>query len=285
MLGRVGRVIDPTSGLANRDRFTFWHECARIALTGKCKEKGRMDSHPEHKSGEETLGSEGQRSRKPTQIQLLASRVLDALAGKPEASEIVLGGYLALQHFVDYRKTNDIDAWWRTRATKAAEAAIREAMGQVASSEGYELRERRFGDTLSFELCRDGRKSFSFQIAVRSVEIEPPVASAWPPLLIETLRDNVGSKMNALVDRGAPRDFLDIKHVVTADLASSADCWALWLKKNPGDSADAAREKVLHHLTALELRRPLEHIPDLQERERARETREWFRRDFLGPLR
>lgn len=249
---------------------------------GKFEEEGRMGSNPKSGSGEDDFDSEGAQLRKPPQIEPLASKVLEALAGRPEASEIVLGGYLALRHFVDYRETHDLDAWWRTRATKGAEAAIRGAMQQVATSEGYELRERRFGDTLSFELCRDDNKAFSFQIALRSVEIEPPVASAWPPLLIETLRDNVGSKMNALVDRGAPRDFLDIMHVATAGLASVSQCWELWSKKNPGDSADVAKEKVLHHLSSLEMRRPLEGIADLQERERTRETRGWFRLQFLG---
>ncbi len=249
---------------------------------GKFEEEGRMDSNPEDKRAKDALDSQRLESRKPPQIEPLASKVLEALAGRPEASDIVLGGYLALRHFVDYRQTHDIDAWWRTRATKGTETAIREAMEQVASSEGYELRERRFGDTLSFELCCVDKKTFSFQIALRSVEIEPPVVSAWPPLLIETLRDNVGSKMNALVDRGAPRDFLDIMHVVTAGLESVSQCWELWSKKNVGDSADEAMDKVLHHLSALEMRRPLEGIPDLQERGRARETREWFHREFLG---
>ena len=219
------------------------------------------------------------------EIDPLAEKVLEALSGKPEASEIVLGGYLALQQFVDYRRTHDIDAWWRTRASTAAKAAIREAMQQVAATEGYELRERCFGDTASFELCRESKRRFSFQIAVRSVELEPPVVSAWPPLLIETLRDNVGSKMNALVDRGAPRDFLDIMHVVKGGLSNAAECWELWSKKNPGTSVDVAREKALHHLLAIEMRRPLESISDPHQQAQALETRDWFRREFLGLIR
>lgn len=49
-----------------------------------------------------------------------------------------------------------------------------------------------------------------------------------PPILIETVRDNVASKMNALVDRGAPRDFLDIRAVIVKGLVSVEECWALW---------------------------------------------------------
>lgn len=220
--------------------------------------------------------------RTPAGIDPLADRILQRLAGRSEASEIVLGGYLALQHHLDYRETHDIDAWWRVRSTPAAERAILAVMQQVADEEGFTVRERRFGETLSIELMREGRKTFSFQIAVRSVELAPPVVSAWPPILIETLQDNVGSKMNALVDRGSPRDFLDIKSVVEHGLLSAADCWQLWTRKNPGQSIDAARQKVLFHLSALELRRPLESIESPAERDRARLTREWFRHEFLG---
>src|SRR4051794_29229843 len=101
---------------------------------------------------------------KPVQIDPRAERVLTLLAGKLEASEIVLGGYFALQHYSDYRRTHDIDAWWKTRANPATEEVIREAMQQLAADEGSELRERRFGETASFELVRGGKKEFSFQI-------------------------------------------------------------------------------------------------------------------------
>src|SRR5947209_5887028 len=213
---------------------------------------------------------DGMAMRKPAAIDALADEVLCLLSAKPEASEIILGGYFALQHYAHYRRTHDVDAWWRLRASPAAEQAIRQTMAAVAAAPGFELRERRFGETVSFELLGDGRKHFSFQIAVRSVTLDEPVASPWPPIWIETLPDNVGSKMNALVGRGSPRDFTDIKHVVGAGLLSVADCWALWSRKNAGAAPDAARQKVLLHLTALEARRPLDTITDADERERAR---------------
>ena len=46
---------------------------------------------------------------------------------------------------------------------------------------------------------------------------------------------------------------------------------------------DVRAEKVLLQLEALESRRPLESIRDDAERERVRETREWFKREFLQP--
>jgi len=219
---------------------------------------------------------------KPAAIDPRAVRALSLLAGRPEAAEIVLGGYFALQHYTSYRHTHDIDAWWKTRAVPASEQAIRKAMRQVAAEEGGELRERRFGDTLSFELVRAGKREFSFQIAVRAIGLEEPTASPWPPVLIETIVDNLASKMNALVDRGAPRDFTDIKHAVDEGLVTVAGTWDLWVRKNPGENLDSAKQKVLLHLSGLEGRRPLEAIRDIAERERAQAAREWFKQEFLA---
>jgi hypothetical protein len=218
---------------------------------------------------------------KPRQLDPIAERVLSALSRVPGAEKIILGGYFALQHYVDYRRTHDIDAWWKDRVDPDADAAIREAMRQVGDEQHLELRERRFGDTLSFELARAGAHVFSFQIAVRTIALEEPYASAWPPILIETLADNVGAKMNALVSRGAPRDFLDIKAVVDNGLLSSTRCWALWEAKNPGASAGAARQNVLVHLSGIEARRPLHVIADAEARAQAQAARGWFKDEFV----
>ncbi len=219
---------------------------------------------------------------KPRNLDPLAERVLKSLAARPEAAEIVLGGYFALQHYADYRSTHDIDAWWRTHPSATTEAAIRAVMEEIVAAEGYELRERRFGETISLEMHRDGKKLFSFQIAVRSVELEPPGLSPWPPILLETIHDNIGAKMNALVGRGAARDFLDIAHLVQAKLTTPAECWTLWSRKNPGGSLDTAKSKVAFHLMTMKSRRPLDSIQNPVERAKAQQTREWFRREFLG---
>ena len=169
--------------------------------------------------------------KKPTQLDPLAEKLLDRLSGRPDCAEVVLGGYFALKHYLDYRTTHDIDAWWRTRANQATEQAVEQTMRALALEEGLNYTRRIFGDTASFELLRDQKRIFSFQIAVRSVELEPPVASPWPPILIETLADNVGAKMNALVDQGAPRDFADIKRLTDAGLATVRDAGSFGERK------------------------------------------------------
>jgi predicted nucleotidyltransferase component of viral defense system len=100
-------------------------------------------------------------------------------------------------------------------------------------------------------------------------------------LRIETLADNLGSKMNALVQRGAPRDLLDIREAVAAGLVTSQDCWELWERKNPGLAIHAGKMEVARRLEELELRRPLRSLADAAERERAAQARAWYRNTFL----
>ncbi|MBC8141114.1 MAG: hypothetical protein H7Y38_06705 [Armatimonadetes bacterium] len=135
---------------------------------------------------------------------------------------------------------------------------------------------------MEFKPEGSNKKVFSFQISVRDVPLEEPLISAWPPLLIETFRDNIGSKMNALVNRGAPRDFLDIYRVVNDGLITAAGCWNLWQEKNEGGDAGEAQGKVRTHLNRLEQRRPLESITSVAERESAAILRNWYKETFLS---
>lgn len=221
----------------------------------------------------------------PSQLDPLAKELLTGLQSCKAASHVVLGGYFALKHYCDYRLTHDVDAWWSEESTasdrKKVRAALKEIMGQMASRHRLKLHHRRFGDTESWELERDGKTIFSFQISARTVRLAPYLQSPWPPVRIETLTDNVASKMNALVQRGAPRDFVDIRQLDLAGLMTPSDCWHAWAKKNPDLKLDDARAEVARHLHELELRRPLDTITDAIERERARQTRDWFRTVFL----
>lgn len=232
---------------------------------------------------EDRLQSKGEvvYPRKPAVLPAYAEEILAKLREYPESKEIVLGGHLALKHYLDYRQTHDIDAWWREARSTAAEAAIRAVMAEVAQRHALHLAERSFGEVTSFEFLSAGRKVFSFQIAPRSLYLCEPVLSPWPPLLLESFQDNIAAKMNALVNRGAPRDFLDIQRAVEEGLLTVEDCWTLWQRRNPEETITSGHEKVLFHLAALETRRPLVQIQDPAERERVSQTRSWFRERFL----
>lgn len=218
---------------------------------------------------------------KPEAPGPIAVELLTELSDFPEAAEIILGGHFALKHYLDYRVTHDVNAWWANGRKQNVVDTVRDAMERIAAAHNLTLTVREWGDVLSLDLQRENKVIFSFQIASRAIELEPSLESSWPPLRIETLADNLGAKMNALVNRGAPRDFKDIQAAVENRLCAISDCWEVWERKNPGKSTSQAQQQILHHLESLVLRRSLDEIGDPAERQQASHTRRWFREAFL----
>jgi predicted nucleotidyltransferase component of viral defense system len=221
--------------------------------------------------------------KRPRNIDPLGVEILERLHGAPAAAAIILGGNTALQHYREFRPSHDIDAWWGDAPSEDALETIRQAASAVALRHKYHLRERSWGDTVSLELHDPNRQNqtvFSFQIAARDVALDVPYESAWSPVKVETFRDNLGSKMNALVERGAPRDFVDVYEIVSHGMASVKDCWDLWQLKNIGASLSEAKDKVLHNMAQIEARVPLQQVSS-SDREMASRRREFFRSEFL----
>ena len=52
------------------------------------------------------------RPRRPTHLPDYAEACLQALADHGMGKKISLGGALGLLHYLDYRPTHDVDAWW-----------------------------------------------------------------------------------------------------------------------------------------------------------------------------
>lgn len=179
--------------------------------------------------------------QKPATLDPRAVALLEWMGARPWARLIVLGGGVALKHYLDYRGTKDCVAWWHPDASADER---RQIIAEVANTmrgqnSGCEIRLREFNEVNSVELFQTGQAPFSFQIAKRDVQLEPYLRSGWGGIGIESLNDNLASKMCALVDRGYPRDLRDIR------------------------------------------RRPLENILDKTERAEADEVRQWFLKEFL----
>ncbi len=138
-------------------------------------------------------------------------------------------------------------------------------------------------EVVSIELQANRKTVFSFQVAPRDIELEPPLVARSPfaPVPLETLADNLGAKMTALVGRGAPRDFQDVYNVVRTEIAHPDELWALFSAKNPGLDVSIAKAQVSQRLGDIELRRPLDSLlPEAQGE--AGQLRAWVRADLVG---
>ena len=204
--------------------------------------------------------------RKPEHPDPFAAAFLDRLKDRPEAEQFVLGGYFALKHYLDYRDTGDVDAWWRTRQDAQALAVAREVFAETAAEFGYTVRERTWGETVSLEALDGANKAFSFRAFLRSAELKRPIASPWGRFTMESFEDNIASKMMALVARGAPCDFADIARVVDAGLVSHVRCWELWATMKPEVNEDDARDRVQTHLARIKARTHGERFEDDHDR-------------------
>jgi predicted nucleotidyltransferase component of viral defense system len=220
---------------------------------------------------------------KPTTLDPRAVALLEWMGAQPWAGFIVLGGGVALKHYLDYRGTKDCDAWWHADAGAEDRRRIVSEVAEVlrVQNPGAEIRLREFNEVNSVELFLGGQAKFSFQIAKRDVQLEPYLPSGWGGIGIESLNDNLASKMCALVDRGYPRDLRDIRRAARDLGFSIADLWTLWQRKNPTRNAWDAKVLIRKSLEAIIRRRPLENIPDKTDRAEANEVRQWFLKEFL----
>jgi hypothetical protein len=224
------------------------------------------------------------RPQQPSHLSPYARICLEALVKANLANHISLGGGLGLIHYLDYRPTFDVDAWWLESLAEAQKQAVVQTL-QTSLSEFGNVRVRAWGDVVSVELAQESKTVFSFKIASRATRLEEPISAGWIDVPLDSLADLVASKMTALVERGNPRDFLDIFTICQAELLSVEECWALWRKRHKlaGSDADGARAQLAieTHLERIALNRPLDQIADLRQREQARQLRNWFLTKFL----
>jgi hypothetical protein len=226
--------------------------------------------------------SRGQPKR-PTQIPDYAEACLQALVKAGLGDQISLGGAFGLLHYLDYRLTNDVDAWWASTAATENRQRVVDTITSALQPLGA-VRKRVWGDVVSIELVRDQKKVFSFQIADRSAQLQPSVTAQWIDVQLDSFTDLLASKMTALIDRGAPRDFRDVYIVCQAGFATLRECWRLWQERQglAGNEADPAQARLAleTHLERIEQHRPLSQIADPLQRAEAERVRAWFRNEF-----
>jgi predicted nucleotidyltransferase component of viral defense system len=219
--------------------------------------------------------------RQPTNIHPLALAAIRRIEELEWAPKMALGGGLALAHYLEYRETNDVDCWWEENTTSGEKERILREIRKILEEEAGRLYEnatvaiRSWGETHSIEVKDGARKVFSWQVADRTRKLQAYLQSPYGKLKIETLRDNLASKMCALVGRGSPRDFTDIYTAIHNGLITWDDCWVLWETKNPGKNRTDAEKSIALSLAGIEGRRPLNSLPE-DRRDKARRLREFF---------
>lgn len=227
------------------------------------------------------------RPQRPNNIPSYTELCLQALVACGLGEKLSLGGGVGLLHYLDYRFTHDVDAWWTSAASEENQRQVIETIESVLCTVGRVVT-RSWGDVTSIELQKEEKTVFSFQIARRSALLEPSSRAPWIDVLLDSFPDLLASKMVALVERGAPRDFRDVYALCQAGLTTPRECWNLWrrrqqLMKSDTDS-DRARLAVQTHLVRIAQHRPLGQIDDPAKRAEAEEVRVWFEGELLDAL-
>lgn len=225
--------------------------------------------------------------RWPAHVPEYAKFTLLTLAASGLGEKISLGGALGLLHYLDYRPTHDVDAWWVSSATAEDQRQVIDTIEAALQPYG-QVRQRTWGDVVSVELVREDKTVFSFQIARRSAQLVPSTPAPWGEVLLDSFPDLLASKMVALVERGAPRDFRDVYALCQAGLTTPQECWELWRRRQQLANSDTdsarARLAVETHLARIAQHRPLREITDPTQRAQAEQVRRWFVQEFLDAL-
>lgn len=191
-------------------------------------------------------------------------------------------------HYLEYRSTHDVDAWWTPEVGANERQRVLTTVEEVLATFG-EVRKRSWGDVVSLDLKVEKATAFSFQIATRSAQLEPSAPAPWVDILLDSLPDLLAGKMVALVERGAPRDFRDVYSMCRAGVTSASACWDLWRRRQEmaGSDTDPSRARlaVETHLERIARHRPLDGIDEPARREEAESVRGWFKKEFLDALR
>lgn len=94
---------------------------------------------------------------RPTHLPAYAELCLSALAEHQFGDKISLGDAFALLHYLDYRSTYDVDAWWQQETTTQERQQVIAVLEATLAQYG-QVRRRSFGDVTSLELAPEQKK-------------------------------------------------------------------------------------------------------------------------------
>jgi hypothetical protein len=117
--------------------------------------------------------------KSPKNLNPYARELLGALAGHPESAEIVLGGGVALSHYLEYRGTVDLDAWWRQEVRPETRELTQRLMEELAAKHGLQFRLRAWGEKNTERDPQDGCRKVLFH--VERLELQRPLEKIQSP--------------------------------------------------------------------------------------------------------
>ena len=91
--------------------------------------------------------------RRPTHMPEFAEECLQALAAHGLGDRISIGGALGLLHYLDYRSTHDVDAWWQASSNADDQHRMIQVLETTLQRLG-DVKTRTWGETISVELRR-----------------------------------------------------------------------------------------------------------------------------------
>jgi hypothetical protein len=130
-----------------------------------------------------------------------AEACLQALASQDLGGKVSLGGAFGLLHYLDYRPTHDVDAWWVPSATAEDQHRVIGAIEATLRPFG-QIGRRAWGDVVSVDLIRGSRVAFSFRIARPSAQLEPLALASWTDVLLDSFPDLLTSRATPLGEGG-----------------------------------------------------------------------------------
>ncbi len=99
--------------------------------------------------------------KQPSLLSGYAEACLKALVKANLADRISIRGAFGLFHYIDYRPTQDMEAWWSQTITEAQKKEVIFTI-QSALRSFVKLSLDHGGDVVSDELSQDNKKVFSF---------------------------------------------------------------------------------------------------------------------------
>lgn len=94
-------------------------------------------------------------------ISEYARLTLESIAAHHLGDKLSLGGAFGLLHYLDYRPTHDVDAWWVPETTPAEQEAVLTVIEDTLTQFG-QVNRRAWGDVVRIELLQKKQVVFSF---------------------------------------------------------------------------------------------------------------------------